>query len=266
MLVLQKVALVGTTCLLSAVAAAQDVSLIQTMANNEVTARKQEARFSYVAEERSVRTGGHLWKEKVVETDDGPLHRLIAVDGRTLTAGEAKVEADRIGALVADPSAFRQTNAAHLDDESHAAQLLQLLPKAFLVTPAGEEHGCTRFAFRPNPAYQPASYEERVVHAMGGTVSLQQPVNRLCHLDAKILEPVAFGYGFLGRIEQGGHFSLERTPVNEKNWKSDRISVHMQGRILLLKSLTRDQDVLRTEIREAPKHLSLEEAARLTQP
>lgn len=245
---------------------AQDTSLVARMAANEVAARKQDVHFSYLSEERSSRTGGHLWREKVVETDDGPLRHLLAVDGRSLAGPDAKAEADRIAALVKDPAAFRRENEPHKDDETHAALLLELLPKAFLLTPDGEERGCTRFTFRPNPAFQPSSYEERAIHAMGGTVSLKQPMDRLCDLQARILTPVEFGFGLLGRIEPGGYFSLERVPVNATDWKSDRISVHLEGKILLMKTLTRQQDVVRTDIHVVPPHLSLLQAQQLAQP
>ena len=252
-------------CLLAAASVrAQDTGLVAIMAKNEFNAHKQDVHFSYIAEERSARTGGHLWRENVVETADGPLHRLLAVDGRPLGAAAAKAESARIAAIVANPAEFRRVNAAHRDDEAHAAELLGLLPKAFLLTFAGAQDGCTLFAFRPNPAFQPSTYEERAIHAMGGTVSLRQPEDRLCRLQATILQPVTFGFGLLGRIEQGGQFTLERIPVGTTSWKSSFISVHVEGRILMLKTLTREQEIRRTDIHVIPQNLSLGDAARLT--
>ena len=239
--------------------------LLSRMAANEVAAHKQETRYSYVAEERSTRTGGHLWKEKVVETSDGPLHRLLAIDGRPLSTAETKAENDRIVELVQHPEEFRRLNNAHTDDESHAAQLLQLLPKAFLLSPDGEENGCTRFAFQPNPAFQPSTYEERAIHAMGGTVAVKEPVDRLCSLDAKIQHPVEFGFGFLGRIDEGGFFTLDRVPVDPTHWKSQYIVVHVVGKILMMKSLTREQETRREHIQVIAQHLSLADAAALSQ-
>lgn len=239
---------------------------VARMAANEVAARRQEIRYSYLAEERSLRTGGHLWKEKVVETAQGPLHRLLAIDGRTLSPAEADAENERIAELVRSPAEFVHMNAAHTDDESHAAQLLQLLPKAFLLSPDGEENGCTRFAFQPNPAFQPSTYEERAIHAMGGTVAVREPVDRLCSLHAKIEHPVEFGYGLLGRIDTGGYFTLERVPVDASNWKSQHIAVHVVGKILMMKSLAREQETRRADIQVISQHLSLAEAAALSQP
>ena len=245
------------------VARTQDTGLVQKMAANEFAARAEKTRFSYIAEEKSDRTGGHLWRENVVETDDGALRRLIAVDGKPLTPEHARAEAERIDDLVRHPDAFRRANLAHLDDEAHAIHLLQLLPNAFLLSPDGEQDGCTRFSFRPNPSFQPSTYEERVVSAMGGTVSLKQPMDRLCNLNATILHPVEFGFGFLGKIDAGGHFSLDRGRIEDNVWKSNHISVHLQGKVLLMKTLTREQETVRTEIRVIP-HLSLAQAAQLS--
>src|SRR6185437_224457 len=131
--------------------------------------------------------------EKVVETDDGVLRRLLAVDGRPLNAEQSQAEERRIEGIVAHPEAFRKLNQSHTDDEVKATQLLEILPRAFLISPAGEENGCVRFAVRPNPAFQPSTYEERIIHVLQGTVSIKEPEDRLCKLEAVITQPVEFG-------------------------------------------------------------------------
>ena len=250
--------------LLASTAWPQETNLIQQVAANEVAARQTRPRYFYVSEERSVRTGGHLWKENVVETTDGPLRRLIAIDNQPLTAAAAEAEQRRIDNLVAHPDEFRRQNQAHKEDEDRATQLLQMLFNSFVLTPDGEVDGCLRFNFQPKPDFRPSSYQERVAHEMAGTLSLKRPEDRLCTLDAKIVHPVEFGFGMLGHIDQGGHFSLARKQVDSKNWKSDHISVHINGRILMFKSLAQDQDAVRTDIRVVPPNLTLAQAAQIT--
>jgi len=257
-------AAVVTFALLATIAWAQETSLIEKVAANEVAARKARLHYSFVAEERSDRTGNHLWKENVVETTDGPLRRLIAIDNRPLTSAEAAAEQRRIDDLVAHPGDFRRQNQAHRDDEDRATQFLQLLSTAFVFTPDGQSGNCHRFTFHPKPGFHPASYQERVATEMVGAVSVKQPENRLCTLDARIVRPVDFGFGVLGHIDEGGHFSLTRWQVDAKNWKSDRISVHVTGRILMLKSLAQDQDSVRTDIRIVPQNLTLAQAAQIS--
>src|SRR5215467_9457032 len=124
-----------TFALFAATAHAQETSLIEKVAANEVAARKARLHYFFVAEERSARTGNHLWKENVVETTDGPLRRLIAIDNRPLTPAEAAAEQRRIDDLVAHPDDFRRQNQAHRDDEDRATQFLQLHSNAFVFTP-----------------------------------------------------------------------------------------------------------------------------------
>jgi hypothetical protein len=244
--------------------AAQDFSSVTRMAENERAARVAKKHFSYLLEERSPRTGGHLWLERVVEADDGPVRRLISIDGKPLSMEAAEAEQQRLTDLANHPEAFRKANASSAGDEAHLINLLTTLPSQFILTPDGNENGCVRFAFRPNPAYQPSGMEQRVLHVMTGTVSLREPDDRLCSLDGQVSEPVTFGFGVLGRINQGGSFRLERRPVAPNEWKSVRMTVHLQGKILLMKSLTRDQDALRSEISEVPEHLTLAQAVALS--
>ena len=193
-------------------------------------ARKEREHFTYISEERSTRTGGHLWKEKAVETDDGVLRRLLAVDGHPLAPAEAVTEERRIEDLIAHPEAFRKLNATHEEDEGRAIQLLHMLPKAFLISSDGRQQGCVRFAFRPNPAFQPSTYQQRVVDVMEGTVSVKEPENRLCDLEATISQPVEFGYGLLGKLNKEGHFSFQRVQVDNTSWNSRARLISDDGR------------------------------------
>src|SRR5258708_23637103 len=102
--------------LLAISARPQETNPVQKMAANEVAERQQRSHFFYVSEERSDRTGGHLWKENAVEVNDGPLRRLIAIDNKPLTPAEAEAEQRRIDYLVAHPDEFRRQNQAHKDD------------------------------------------------------------------------------------------------------------------------------------------------------
>jgi hypothetical protein len=251
---------------LAASCIAQVPPSLALMAANEVAAREHQGTFAYTSEERSDRTSMHLWQERDVEIGDGILRRLIAVDGRLLSKEETALEAQRLQSLVNNPDAFRRESAAHKDDEKHATSMLQLLPRAFTLTLDGTDGDCTRYRFTPNPAFQPATYEERVGAAMAGTVSLREPENRLCILQGALQHPVTFGFGIIGKVDAGGNFRLERAPVEGYTWKSQKISVHMGGRILMMKSLAKEQETTRTGIRIVPSNLTLAQGLQLIQP
>ncbi|SEC18860.1 hypothetical protein [Terriglobus roseus] len=241
-------------------------AIITAMASNETAARQHQSHFAYTSDERSDRTGGHLWREHVVEIGDGMLRQLVAVDGTPLTPAQAAAESQRLQALVANPDEFRRLAQAHKDDEVHATRLLQLLPRAFMIVPDGTKGECLQFRFEPDPNFQPSGFEERVGAAMAGTISVMEPTGRLCTLQASIQHPVTFGFGLIGRIEQGGNFRLERIPIKGSDWKTRAMSVHMGGKILLAKSLAKQQETVRTEIRAVPDGLTLQQGLDLIRP
>jgi hypothetical protein len=238
---------------------------IADMAENEMTARLHPVRYEYVSEERSERTGMHLWRERVVELGNNQVRRLIAVDGRPLTPQETAAETRRLQSVVAHEDDYWRESRAHKDDEKHLGSLLELLPKAFIVTPDGTEGECKRYRFVPNPAYQPAGLEERVGAAMEGTVSVHEPDDRLCALEARLQHKVTFGYGLIGRIDSGGNFRMERTLVYGTEWKSDKIVVHLGGKVLMMKSFAKDQETMRSHVRSIPQNLTLAQAVELVQ-
>ncbi|MCU1260004.1 MAG: hypothetical protein JWO80_2889 [Bryobacterales bacterium] len=256
-----------TLCSICTTAAqAQAAGVVADMVKNEVAARSRHPHFSYLSEERSTRTGGHLWKENVIETDDGQLRHLISVDGSSLSVAAAEAEERRLSSLIDHIGQLRKVNKNRTDDESRAIQLLKLLPEAFLLSPAGESQGCLRFAFQPNPAFVPSTNEERIVSAMQGTISIKEPVNRLCSIEARITHPVPLGLGVLARVDKGGYVSIVCEPVNANDWQITHISLHLGGRILMMKGLSRKMEAQSSNFHLVPQHQSLAQAAELIRP
>jgi hypothetical protein len=242
------------------------LEVVKAMVHNEEQARKHRTYFRYTSVERSARTDGHLWTEKVAETSDGLLRRLVAEDGKPLSPDRVAAEDRRIADLVADPSILRADNADRRADEARMVRLLDVMPQAFLFTADGMQNDCVRIAFRPNPAFSPSTYDERVVHGMAGVVLVRMPAKRLCGIEGHLVDRVSFGFGLLGHIDQGSHFSVTRVPITAVDWKTSKIAVHVDGRILLLKSISRDQDATHSGAEPLPPNISLAQAAAITKP
>jgi len=242
------------------------LQVVTAMVRNEKQARQHRTFFRYTSVERSERSGGHLWKENVVETPDGLLRRLVEEDGKPLTRDRTAEEDRHIAALVADPEALRDADADRRADEARLEKILDILPKVFLFTADGMQDDCVRVAFRPNPAFTPSSYDERIVHGLAGTILVRMPAERLCGIEGHLIDRVSFGFGILGHIEKDSRFRVTRTPVTATDWKSTRVEVHLDGKILLLKSISRDQDAHHSGAEPLPPHLSLAQAAALTWP
>src|ERR1700677_2733996 len=70
--------------------------VVDTMLLHVGNAGEHSNRYMYVSEERSDRTGGHLWTERVAETSVGKVRLLIAEDGQALSAARAAAERGRL--------------------------------------------------------------------------------------------------------------------------------------------------------------------------
>jgi hypothetical protein len=231
------------------------------MVEAETAARETRQHFLYRRKERSVRTRGHVWDELVVETTDGRMRRLVAVDGKPLSRGEQSAEDKRITYLANHPSDFRREAQGRKDDEVRMADLLKELPRLFLLQTAGSEGDCTRIRFSPNPQFQEVSFQDRVVHAMSGELLIHNTDQRLCGIDAHLDHRVEFGFGLLGKVSEQSHFSVMRQEVSPGQWKTTKIRVRVDGSILLMKSVSRDEDSSHFGFKPVAHDLTLAQAA-----
>ena len=237
------------------------IQIVNQMVQSETTAWKSRQHFQYRKEERSNRTKGHLWTELVVETADGPMHRLISEDGKPLSASQETAEDKRINYLANHPVAFRHENQRRKDDESRMPELLEELPKIFLFRIVRAEGDYTRIAFEPNPSFHEKSYQDRVVHAMSGVLLIHMTDMRLSSLDVHLQHKVEFGFGLFGEISDKTHFSLTRQAVYSGLWKTTKIQVHFDGTILLLKNISRDVDSSQYDFKVIAPNLTVAQAA-----
>ena len=168
--------------------------------------------FLYIATERSERTGGHLWKERVAETTAGKLRFLVEEDGIPLAPDRVGSERGRLAAIVADPTAFTDAEHAKKNDEEKAKAMLDLLPKAFILENERRDGDLIRIDFRPNPAYQTQSMEEKVLHGMSGTIAIDAAAMRLHRIEARLAQDVSVGFG-LATIHAGSSFQTQRDMI-----------------------------------------------------
>ncbi len=242
---------------------AQDArTAIDTLIHNEEDATAKRGRYMYLSVEKSDRTGGHTWTEKVAETQWGKVRFLIAEDGVPLTGDRLASEKARLAQEAADPEAFRRAEASHNDDEQHARQMLILLPKAFFFDSPVVEGDTMRVNFRPNPGYSPQGMEERVLHAMSGSVLIDEKTMRLRGLDARLPQDVIFGFG-LANVKAGSHFDTMRMPVAGIDWKTETVHTAFNGKALFLKTIARQQDSTHSNFKRIPSDITVADAVKL---
>jgi hypothetical protein len=234
--------------------------IVETMVAQEEVAEKSPRMFLYVSEERSERTGGHLWTERVAETKAGKIRMLIAEDGQALNGERAAAERARLKDIADHPQQFEKSAAGLKNDEKHAREMLTMLPKAFLLEGMREDGGYLRIDFRPDPAYAPQSLEERVIHGMTGSMLLDEKAMRLHRIEARLPADVSIGFGLLATIHAGSNFSTMRSLVVADEWKTVALDTDISGRIIFLKSIAKKQHAIHRDFKPLPDTIGVPQA------
>src|ERR1035438_6868632 len=198
-----------------------------------------------------------------VKTAQGPIARLALSNGQPLSPEAEQEEQARLQHLVASPAEQAEHLRAYQEDEDRIGRILAMLPDAFLYEYDGDENGCHRLRFRPNPDYPAHTIEARIFHAMSGTLWVDARMKRLVRLNGRVEETLDFGYGILGRVYKGGWFQLQRTQVSPTDWKTDRIEVHLNGRALFIKTFARETSEARTGFLPVPAGMNRSEERRV---
>jgi hypothetical protein len=232
--------------------------LVRDVIYNELHDRERDSHWEYRAE--CVSSAENSIREQV-ETDKGPVFRLLAQDGSPLDAVQREREDQRLDRYLQNPAEIARVDRSHREDEERLATVMAMLPQAFLFDYEGTEaDGLVHLAFRPDPSFTPTTYEARIVHALNGTISVNARLKRMIDMRGSLAERLDFGYGFLGHVEKGGAFEIHRRQVSPEHWKTDLVDVHVQGKILMLRTVAKDQHEARSDFRPVPSGTTLAEA------
>ena len=219
--------------------------------------------YEFLSKERSERTGGHVWTERVVETSFGRVRFLLEVDGKPLSAEQENAERGRLAAIVADPAAFLTRERAQKDDEASARKMLDLLPKAFVFDNVRLKDGVWTMDIHPNPEYSPHGIEERVMGAMSGTVVIDAAEERLMHVEGRLPQDVSIGFGLV-TVKAGSHFSSDRAD-EDGHWRTLHVLTAINGKAVLFKSVGKDTEVTRSEFRYLEPGMTVAQAVALAE-
>jgi len=242
--------------------------MIATMLANEDVAAQNRSHYTYLSKERSDRTGGHLWTEKVIETNAGKVRMLLEEDGQPLNAERIAQERGRLAGVVADPAAFQRKEQSLKDDEAHARTMLALLPKAFLFGDVHAQGDELLIDFYPNPEYEPQSLEERVLHGMSGSMMIDSKAMRLHHIEGRMPTDMSIGFGLLATIHAGSSFATSRDPTSNSatpEWKTTLIDSAIDGKAIMFKAIARNEHAEHSEFIRVSNDLSVAQAVALAE-
>jgi hypothetical protein len=231
--------------------------LVKDVVYNELQERRQVSFWQYRVEKR---VASQTTVAQEVETVSGPVYRVFARQGKPLDQAAQKKETERLNNLVRNRAEQARMKQDHEAEEQRLQRLIAAMPDAFTYSYDGMADGNLRLSFRPNPAYNPPTYETRVYHALAGEIWIQPQLKRLVKLDGHITNEIDFGFGLLGKIEKGGTFQISREQVSDTRWKTSSLDVHISGRIVFFKAISKDQREVRSAFKPVQSDLSVQDA------
>ena len=238
------------------------VDLLKPVVANEQEAALHNDCYEYLSQDRSDRTGGHLWTERIIETADVRLRLLLAVDGKPLSPEAEQQERDRLSAIAADSRDFLKKEMVERKDEQNVRHMLNLLPVDFVFDNVRLQDGIWRMDFHPNPAVSPSGLQDQVLHGMSGTVTIDARQMRVLHIDGHLTQPVNIGFGLLASVKPGSHFSSDRQQIDGR-WRTVRVITFISGKAALFKSVSKNSDITRTGFHYFDHDLSVPAAVAL---
>jgi len=235
----------GLTAALSAPAlSAQRVpfdatSLVRRAMQHRLDADKHHQPLRYLLHKTDEK---HDTTKEIIETKDGDVARLIAINGKPLTAVADSAELARLNDLALHPELQQHRHQGEQKDQERVNRLMALLPDAFLFhleatepCPSGQ---CYRMSFTPNSHWDPPSMESKIFRGIAGEVWIDQAQERMTRIDAHFIADVDFGFGILGKVNKGGTALLEQADVGGNDWELTSLKLNVTGKALVLKSLS----------------------------
>lgn len=215
------------------------VSLVRRASENELHSSNGNHPYRYQLHKID---DNKVTTKEIVETKDGDVARLIAVDDKPLDADAQNAEIDRLNNLAAHPELQAHRHKREQEDSNRANEMLRLLPDAFLYKYEGMVDGpngpCYRLSFEPNPNFRPPDREAEVYAGMAGELWIDKGQERMVKLDAHLIADVEFGWGILGRLYKGGSILVEQADVGDRHWETTHMKLSLTGKALLIKSLS----------------------------
>jgi hypothetical protein len=148
----------------NATAPLDPVALVRRATQHRVEADKTHRPLRYLLRKID---GQRDTTKDIVETSDGDVARLVAINGQPLDRQANQAELDRLNNLAGHPEIQHHRQQREQKDVERVNRLMALLPEALLYrfegmveTPSGP---CYHLSFLPNPHFEPPDIEAWLV-------------------------------------------------------------------------------------------------------
>jgi hypothetical protein len=196
-------------------------------------------------------------KQWVAEAQSVGINRVVERNGQTLSDAQQRQE---MNDFIKDSREQAKRRKSGQHDDEQAAELLKILPDAFVWTSSGEKGSDILLHFKPDPQFRPPDLEARVFAAMEGDMRIDREQHRIVSLRGRLIHDVKIGYGLLGELKAGGTFDVERRELSARVWEITETHVHIQGHALIFKTISEEEDDVKTHFQQIAANTTLQQA------
>jgi hypothetical protein len=226
----------------------------QAVQTELVSARNDHSHWLYFEFDRQPDKAVKKW---VAEARSVSLDRVIERNGQPLPDEQQRQE---MTAFINDPRAQNKQHKSSQHDDEQAAELLNILPDAFIWNIEGEKGSEILLHFKPDPQFHPPDLEARVFAAMEGDMAIDREQHRIASLRGRLIRDVLIGFGILGELKAGGTFDVERRELTPQVWEITETHVHIQGHALIFKTISENEDDIKSHFKQIDQGTSLQQA------
>ncbi|MBI2684750.1 MAG: hypothetical protein HYX27_00425 [Acidobacteria bacterium] len=204
------------------------------------------------------RTKSETETHEIISLYGQPYRRLVAKNGKPLTAQEQKKEQEKIDKLAAERAKETAEQrerrlAKYAEDRRRQRSFVQEIPKAYSFQMAGETTVGGRPAWivdaTPLASFRPRDTRERMLTKFKGRFYISKLDSTLLKIEAEAIDTVSFGL-VLARLSRGARFSMEQARVNDELWMPLRIKVDFDARLALFKRMRIDVQIDYSDFRK----------------
>jgi len=229
--------------------------IVQEAVNTEMEAGKSDhTKWIFYETDRKP---GHTVKQWVAQTPKGSLERVLEENGRSTNEQEQK---SRIESFIQDGSAQEKQRKAGQQDDRESGKMLSMMPHAFLWEIASSQGDNITLHFKPNPAYHAPDMESRVFAVTEGDMIVTKTEHRIATIKGRMTKAVKFAGGLFGSLDPGGTFDIERRQTGNGEWQITETHVHIHGHLLFFKTISDQEDDVKTKFKQLPENISFQEA------
>jgi hypothetical protein len=245
-----------------ATASVDPVALVRRAVELRLEEEKSHRPVRYVLRKTD---GNHETTKEIIETKDGDVARLIAINGQPLTPEQEQAEMNRLDALSRSPEMQERRRRSEQKDAARIDQLVGMLPDSELYHLEGMvscgASQCYRLSFAPNPKFETPNIEADVLRGFAGEVWIEETQQRLVRLDAHLVKEVTVGFGILGRLDKGGSMQLQQEyEGTAEEWQPSVLKMNLSGKALMVKTVNIRINEVASDFTPVPPELGYRDA------